>query len=135
MRPSHAQRAQQVAHEGGLAGAQVAVQLDAGVAQAAARRQANCAKAAVAARPPGQGDARGGRVSRIDRHASFAGAWSIDGSDRCPVDAGAGLGAWSWDSPRSASPASTCHERRSPGLLAWLDAGFHGAWTTWPRTA
>jgi hypothetical protein len=40
----HAQRAQQVAHEGGLAGAQRAVQLDEGVAQAG-RRPARGAKA------------------------------------------------------------------------------------------
>jgi predicted alpha-1,6-mannanase (GH76 family) len=45
MRPGHAQCAQQVAHEAGLAGAQIAVQFDAGLAQArrAARRRAKAA--------------------------------------------------------------------------------------------
>ena len=58
MRPRHAERAQQVAHEGGLAGAERAVQLDEGVAQrpacAASARGAGGAGGLV-----GPGDASG----------------------------------------------------------------------------
>ena len=121
MRPCDAQRAQQVAHERGLAGAQVAVQrdervADRGVRRASARRQRRTCRPRRPARLSGRQraflqSARGVR-QRSDRRSS--GCWRNCGTGRA-----------SSDSPKSAWPVSICRPPK-PGLLAWLANGFHG---------
>ena len=98
MRPCDAERAQQVAHEGGLAGAERPVQLDEGVAQ---RRRAAARRAALAAQAASSGQCTS-RVPRIDRlQCTNLTSWTAR-----PCSRNCAAGAASSDFPRSASPTS-----------------------------
>ena len=67
MRPVHTQRAQQVAHQGGFARAQVAVQGDEGVGQRGLRCQP-LGQAAVSSPPPGGGQGSAGGFLQSGRY-------------------------------------------------------------------
>jgi hypothetical protein len=127
----HAQRAQQVAHEGGLAGAQRAVQFDEGLDAQRGR----------AARAGGEGGAGGPRRARWRMRVSRIGKWVTRGAARASGRRSAAACTAALLPGRmrrgfsQIGVADVDLSGAEPGLLAWLDAGFHGRWPTWPRTA
>jgi epoxyqueuosine reductase len=125
MRPAHAQRAQQVAHEGGLAGAQVAVQLDEGARSAGCggQRPQSGGGGLVAPGSTGWGRARVSRIAAC-RSAGLlrSNRWlrPLPWARRLLQAGRRELGF----SQIAVAPVDL-HDAE-PGLLAWLEAGFHG---------
>jgi hypothetical protein len=114
----HAQRAQQVAHQRGLAGAQVAVQVMKALASAAAR-PAPRAKAAVSS------SLRQVSTRAVSRGLSGRGFYNrpICGSSQLVPQ----LREWARELGFSQiGVAGVDLSAPSPGLMQWLAQGFHG---------
>ena len=122
----HAERAQQVAHEGGLAGAERAVQLDEGVAQRRARA-ASARGGGGAGGLVGPGEACGFLESADDRCCS-----SVDGATSLLAQLREWAAALGFS---QIGVADVDLSRAEPGCWRGCTTAFTARWTTWPRTA
>jgi epoxyqueuosine reductase len=115
MRPLHAQGAQQVAHQGGLARAQVAVQFDEGVAQRAQDGELLRERARLVLGAPGQ--VQGAFYNPVMTVSTgFGSAQGVSHIRQWGRELGfSQIGV-----------AGVDLSSAEPGLLAWLAQGFHG---------